>query len=108
MIDALIIPIRRVNSGLALIFLVNLPVYAKTTPTLIMTAPRPILKRITRVNPLVIRPAAMAARRVAIAAGHGIKPPEIPSNKRFHRLFFGGSFLATAPPGCECESLEWL
>jgi len=61
----------------------------------IITRPRPILKKMVRVRPSAMRPAATAASRVAMAAGQGIIPPDIPRRRRFQMLY--GSFAAVSP-----------
>ena len=53
----------------------------------IITTPSPTEKATAMVRPLAIRPAAMAASKVAMAAGQGTNPPEIPRTSRFHLLY---------------------
>lgn len=53
----------------------------------IITTPSPTEKKMAMVKPWAMRPAAMAASKVAMAAGQGTKPPEIPRTNRFHLLY---------------------
>lgn len=86
MSTALTIPMTRLKWGLSPILPVSFRACDKMTPSVIITNPNPRLNNSAMVNPSAIRPAAMATKSAAMAAGQGTSPPETPSNNKSHFL----------------------
>ena len=83
---ALAIPIFRAKSMFSLILPVRWRLCESSTPMVIITKPSPRLKKRVTVRPWPILPALIAISRVAMAAGQGMMPPDIPSKSSSSRL----------------------
>ena len=76
---ALAMPIFRAKSMFSLILPVRRRLCESSTPMVIITKPSPRLKKRVTVSPWPILPAPMAMSKVAMAAGQGMMPPDMPS-----------------------------